>query len=550
MCIRFLHVVVPISKIKMLFLSTLVAIAYLLLSAAAFAIPRSPVVQVPLQISLETTTAIVRTEAGLVQGSTSEHNSSITVYKGIPYASSTAGEHRWRPARPLAPWDGIHIADTFGDICPQPFPKDLASPVGMSEDCLNLNIWTPARSGDEKFPVYLWIPGEAFKLGVASHPSFDGAGLAAKGLVVVTINYRLGAFGFLSHPELSEESSRNSSGNYGLMDQITALEWVQKNIANFGGDPGHVTVGGQSVGAASVLDIVNSRLSRGLVHGAIAHSGARYAREPHRFAMRHGQLEDNEVTGIEITSNLNISSIAELRDIPAEKLLESTDSLHLGPVFDGYVISDSYENALASGNHADIPILTGNNLDESGAELEANTTLFDYITKSKARYGIFADEFFELYPASNDEEARSAAIDAARDSLLSSTWLWGNAWANRAESPVYTYLWTHAPPQNGGRGRGASHGSEILFTFNNLDTVDEPWTKEDREIAEMMSTHWANFIRTGNPDGPSEGRDGWQASTSDEPKTMMLGNHVGVADIAEDDKIRFFTRFFNSNPPS
>lgn len=534
----------------MLFLSTLVPIAHLLLSAAAISVPRSHVVQVPLQPSLETTTNVVRTEHGLLQGATSEYNSNITVYKGIHYASSTAGEHRWRLARPPTPWDGIRIADTFGDICPQLPAKDLAFSAEMSEDCLNLNIWTPATSGDQKLPVYLWIFGGAFKFGAASHPSFDGAGLAAKGIVVVTINYRLGAFGFLSHPELSEESGRNSSGNYGLMDQITALEWVQKNIANFGGNPGHVTVGGQSAGAASVLDIVNSRLSRGLVHGAIAQSGARYAREPHHFAMRYGQLEDNELKGVEITNNLNISSIAELRDIPAERLLQSIDSLHLGPVFDGYVISDTYENALASGNHADIPILTGNNLDESGAELGANASLSHYITNSKSTYGIFADEFFKLYPASNDEEARSAAIDVARDTSLSSTWLWGNAWANRAKSPVYTYLWTHAPPQNGGREHGASHDSEILFTFNNLYTVDEPWTKEDRDIAKMMSTHWANFIRTGNPNGLIKGRHGWQASVSDEPKTMMLGNYVGVVDIAEDDKIRFFTRFFNSNPPS
>ncbi|OCL15132.1 carboxylesterase [Glonium stellatum] len=488
----------------------------------------------------------VKTEYGLLQGVASEYNSAITVFKGVPFAASTAGEARWRSPRPPASWEGVRVANKFGDIC----PETMAS-SNYSEDCLSLNIWTPTASSNEKLPVYVWIFGGRFVGGAASLPAYDGAGLAAKGVVTVTISYRLGPFGFLSTPELSKESGHNASGNYGLLDQIMALKYVQKNIAAFGGNPDQVTIGGQSAGAGSVLILVNSPLARGLFHGAIAESGARYPHDPQTsgLAESYRTLAAAEAGGLNYTAQHNVSTIAEMRKLSADKLLvgsNANDDISgsppiFRPVLDGWVLPRTYEASLAGGFHADVPILTGNNKDESGASLNPNLTVVEYTEEETATYGNLSSDFFKLYPASNATQAAGSSNAAARDTSRIGSWLWGNLWATKANSSVYTYYWTHAPP---GQSQGAYHGSEINYAFNNLYGTNNPWTTNDYTIAEKLSSYWANFIRTGNPNGGNLTH--WRPSTKNHTTTMELGDGWGEIQIADRARIHFIQTFFST----
>ena len=440
----------------------------------------------------------------------------------------------------------------------------------MSEDCLNLNVWTGATSQNEKRPVYVWIYGGRFAAGSGSDPlfaggevSYDGEGLAQKGLVVVTFNYRNGAFGFLSTPELSEESGHNASGNYGLLDQIAALQWVKKNIAAFGGDPNNVTIGGQSAGSASVLDQVYSPLSKGLFERAIAESGARYPHDPDisTLATSYRTLEDAESEGEKYAQEHNASSLEELRALSVDDLLEGSDvddenvsgpPQPLGnpapplfrPVLDGWVMPTTYAQTLATGSQNDVPIMTGNNLDENGAFPQQDVKLADFQSAAKERYGEMVDEFLRLYPASSDEEANQATNDSIRDSSRVSTFLWSNEWAKKAKSPVFTYFWTHAPPGPNHDREGAFHGSEINYIFDNLYATDLPWTDEDRRIADMMSDYLVNFATSGDPNGDDLPQ--WAASDTGSPTTMEVGDDFGPIPVADESKTDFIHRFFDT----
>ncbi|KAA9156963.1 carboxylesterase family protein [Amycolatopsis acidicola] len=520
----------------------------------------------------------VETESGLLRGIPGR-NPAVTVFRGVPYAAPPVGELRWRAPQPPAPWAGVREAVHFGPMCPQS-PQDAAAAgidLPQSEDCLHLNVWTPANSASEKLPVLVWIYGGGFRGGTGANPRFDGEHLAGKGIVVVTFNYRLGVFGFLATPELSAESGHHASGNYGLLDDIAALKWVQRNISAFGGDPGRVTVAGQSAGAGSVNFLAMSPLARGLFHRAIAQSHTRHPGDPELryLATSYRTLADAEQAGERFVRAHGGGSLAELRELPWRKLIDGhaglDEAVETGspakpplfrPVVDGWVIPHGYADTYALGEQNDVAYLTGNNLDESGA-VPAETfedyrqakglrpgappvhvTLDAYVRAAHEKFGPMAEEFLMLYPATNDDEAAAASATAVRDNSRVSTFLWGTEWTRHATKPVYTYFWTHASPAHSDGVRRASHSSEIDYVFGNLDRDRAQWTDEDREVAEKMSSYWANFVIAGDPNGP--GLAEWPAYSPDVPAVMEVGAGFGPVPLTEAGRTGFWQRFFRT----
>ncbi|GAA4601869.1 carboxylesterase family protein [Actinoallomurus liliacearum] len=520
----------------------------------------------------------VATDSGLVAG-IQGRDRSVTVFRGIPYAAPPVGDLRWRPPRPAEPWEGVREAHAFGPVCPQPPSGELVGlDLPMSEDCLSLNVWTGATSPPEKRPVLVWIYGGGFRLGTGASPRYDGENLARKGLVVVTFNYRLGAFGFLATPELSEESGHGASGNYGLLDGIAVLEWVQRNIAAFGGDPDRVTIAGQSAGAGSVNFLAMSPLANGLFHRAIAQSHARSSRDPELryLATSYRTLRDAERAGAAYVAERGTRDLARLRELPWQKLMGGDvvdTAVHTGssgkpplfrPVVDGWVIPAGYDETYAEGLQNDVHYLAGNNLDESGAVPEeafaayrsagrkgrrpgmppVHVTLDDFVAAAREKFGPLAEEFLALYPATTDDEAARASNAAVRDNARISTSLWAADWTRRTTRPVHTYFWTHRSPAHGQNLRRASHGSEIDFVFGNLDPEAAAWTAEDREIAETMSTYWANFVASGDPNGPEVPH--WPAYAPDSAAVMEVGAGFGLIPVAEQPRLAFWKRFFQT----
>ncbi|MFD0687315.1 carboxylesterase/lipase family protein [Actinomadura fibrosa] len=520
----------------------------------------------------------VAIDSGLVEGCPCRDRS-VTVFRGIPYAAPPVGDLRWRPPRPPVPWDGVREAHTFGPICPQPPGAELDGlDLPMSEDCLTLNVWTGAGSAAESRPVLVWIYGGGFRLGTGASPRYDGENLARKGLVVVTFNYRLGAFGFLATPELSAESGHGASGNYGLLDGIAVLEWVRRNIAAFGGDPGRVTVAGQSAGAGTVNFLAMSPLAKGLFRNAVAQSHARYSRDPELryLSTSYRTLPDAEKAGAAYVEERGTRSLARLRELPWQKLLDGVavdPAVHTGgpakpllfrPVVDGWVIPAGYDETYAKGLQNDVGYIAGGNLDESGAVPEGalaayraagrrnrrpgmppvHLTLDGFVAAAHERFGPLAAEFLALYPAATDAEAARASSAAIRDNARVSTYLWAADWSRRTTRPVRTYFWTHRSPADGRGHRSASHGSEIDFVFGNLDPRAAAWTAGDREVAETVSGYWANFAASGDPNGP--GLPHWPAYEPGSETVMEIGGRFGPIPIAEPSRSAFWKRFFQT----
>ena len=522
-------------------------------------------------------TAPVRIETGLVSG-VAGRDPAVTVYKGIPYAAPPVGPLRWRPPAAASTWQGVRNADSFGPACPQP-GGEMAQGMSQSEDCLSLNVWTGAKPDSaEKRPVYVWIYGGGFIGGTGASPEFDGEALARKGIVVVTFNYRVGVLGFLATPELSRESGHNASGDYGLMDDIAALKWVQQNIAAFGGDPAKVTIGGQSAGAGSVGFMAMSPLAKGLFRAGIAESHARDPRdtELRYLSVSYRTLANAEQSGTRYAEAHGAHSLADLRAMPWEQLIQGSDTIDADvetgstgkpplfrPVVDGWVVPQGYAATYAAHAQNKVTFVAGNNKDETGAVPETafdalrarkapprggmppvSVTLADYLAYAHRKFGPLAGDFLRLYPARDDQEAALQNDAAARDNSRISTWLWGRLWSKGDDKPVYTYFWTHAPPGPGHDMRGAFHGSEIYYAFNSLDAVDRPWTQEDRRIADLMSSYWANIVTNGNPNGP--GLPDWPLYDPRKDRVMELGNHFGPIPIASAEKISFWERFLST----
>ncbi|KAH8657793.1 prolyl oligopeptidase-like protein [Xylariales sp. PMI_506] len=517
---------------------------------------------------------VVTTPNGQLRGTVSDYVEGVNVFKGIRYGESTAGDKRWTIAETPGKWTGIVNATEFGNTCPQSTGSIFApGPIEGDEDCLFLNIWTPDNfTSTSNLPVYFWIYGGRFAVGSGGDSTYDGSGLAQQGIVVVTINYRLDVLGFLAHPDLDTESGI-PSGNYGLHDQLAALTWVTKNIQSFGGNPKKITVGGQSAGAASTLLLVYSPLAKGLFQGAIAESGARAPQDPLTSSLassyRNKTAAENE--GVEYLAELNVSTIAEARSLDVDTLLNTggdddpvfagtafsgnqayTDPPLYRPVLDGYYLPTTIEQTLAQHRQNDVPIITGNNQDESGANPADYGIIVDLAAYEANNSAIFGPigldtEFFDLFPADTDGEANDQNNNFYRNQSLISTYLWANAWAaGGGRSNVYTYYWTHAPP---GQTDGVFHGSEINYAMRNIPYATDfehatlNWTSTDIQIMDVMSSYWINFIRTGNPNGCNLAT--WNPSTSAAKTTMQLGDAWKTIPVGSSAAIELVEEYFS-----
>jgi para-nitrobenzyl esterase len=480
----------------------------------------------------------VKIDSGKIKG---KLDGNTSVFLGIPYAAPPVGELRWKPPMPVARWSGVRDATKFGSRCMQgPVFSDMVfRDPGISEDCLTLNVWAPPKSGNRRLPVMVWIYGGGFVAGGSSEPRQDGTNLAKHGVVVVSLNYRLGIFGFFSHPDLITESGRNSAGNYGLLDQAAALEWVKRNIATFGGDPGNVTIFGESAGSFSVSAQMASPRAKGLFHKAVGESGAAFsATLP--FKTLEVSSQDSAKFGTEV---LGVKTLAELRAIPAQKLLDSTlkpehgGAFRFTPNVDGYFLPQSVPAIFAAGQQNDVPLLAGWNRDEGGVlekEKPTAASLKEYAVK---QFGENAEEFLKLYPGDTDEQALRSMKDIAGDRFIAlSTWRWMEAQKKTGKSPVYRYRFDqdHPPDPKRPPNSGAYHSAEIEYVFGQLDPETwVSWRSEDRALSEAMQKYWSGFARTGQPSG--DGLPAWPAYDSSDRWTVM---HLDAQIKAEPDTLR------------
>ena len=473
-----------------------------------------------------------KVEEGLLQGTFED---GLTVYRGIPFAAPPVGDLRWRAPEPTAKWKGVRQATKFA---PGPI-QGWGAPIGKSEDCLYLNVWTPAKSAGDRVPVLVWIYGGGFNGGSTSEPIYTGEKLAGKGVVLVSIAYRVGQLGFLAHPELSAESPNHVSGNYGLLDMIAGLQWVRKNIAAFGGDPNKVTIFGESAGGIAVSMLCVSPLAKGLFQGALSQSGGSFG--PSRPTLFPGEnlkrLADAERSGKAYADSAKVSSIAELRKLDVDKL--AAVRAFAWPIIDGYVLPDDQYKLYEAGKFNDTPILVGYNSDE-GASFSPPKTPSDYITGVKARYGKFADDLLKAYPVDSNRVPKTAR-DLARDAAFGwHTWIWARLQSKMGKSKAFYYYFDQHPDYPEGSpkaGYGSPHGQDVAYVFRHLDASKPQTTKTDLEISGAMATYWTNFAKYGNPSG--EGVPVWPEFSDANPVVMYFSQtpHTGPVPSANSLKV-------------
>ena len=469
-------------------------------------------------------------------------------FKGIPFAAPPVGNLRWREPQPPQNWTGVRKADHFG---PRAMQRALFGDMnfrsdGVKEDCLYLNVWTPAKSANEKLPVLVYFYGGGFVAGDGSEPRYDGESMARQGIVALTVNYRLGVFGFMAHPELTKESPNKASGNYGLLDQQAALAWVQKNIAAFGGDPKRVTIAGESAGSTSVSAQMASPLSKNLIAGAIGESGSLMG------TLTPSSLADAEASGVKFGSSLGANSLAELRAMPAEQILEATakpGTPRFNTCVDGYFFPKSVPAIFTAGEQAKVPLLVGWNSEESGYKAilgNEEPTVANFTKALEKLYGDKAAEALKVYAPATDADVVQVATDLASDRFIGfSTWKWADMHSQTGGKPVYRYFYTRPRPAmvpemgNATAGlaggvvrnadasaprqappKGASHSAEIEYAMGNLATNKVyAWTPDDEKVSKTMQAYFANFIKTGNPNGA--GLPTWNALKAGQPAPVM-----------------------------
>jgi para-nitrobenzyl esterase len=461
-------------------------------------------------------------DAGLLGGS-AESSAGIRVFKGVPFAAPPVGALRWQAPQPVAKWNGVRDASGFGNVCMQPAgPTEgpgarlniavLPDSPPRSEDCLYLNVWTGAQNAAERRPVMVYVFGGAFTEGAGSVPLYDGDALARKGVVVVTLNYRLGAFGFLAHPALTAESPHAASGNYGLMDMLAALRWVQRNIAAFGGDSGNVTIFGQSAGAMAIASLVASPEANGLMRRAISQSGTWLGLGPAAAMRTRAQAEE---AGVRAAAEAGVSTAAELRALSAADVTAKLRSA--GMIVDGWVIPEDPSTTFAAGRQNAVDVLVGSNKDE--AFFPGASTVQQFEEQARVQWGALADKFLALYPHATDTQARVSATQQSNDGTFWVARLYADYQVRRGAN-AYLYFFAQNPPAPAGRPAfSAAHAAELPYVFNNLGELrlfpdgSDPQlaaaSVPDREVADRMSSYWANFARSGDPNGA--GLPVWQA---------------------------------------
>jgi para-nitrobenzyl esterase len=469
--------------------------------------------------------APVMTDTGLVQGAALD---GLTVYRGIPFAAPPVGDLRWRTPQPAAKWEGVRPAEKFG---PDPYQGDGKGNV--SEDCLYLNIWTPAKSATEKVPVLVWIYGGGFSFGSTSTPVHNGEHLARKGVVLVSLNYRVGPLGFLAHPELTAESPHHASGNYGLMDQIAGLRWIQRNIAAFGGDPDRVTIFGESAGGIAVSMLCASPEARGLFRGAISQSGGSFG--PTRPTTYPGEnmrtLAMAEASGVELAKKIGAASLAELRAVEPGKLPSGFGSGSGWPIVDGWVIPGDQHKLYEAGRYNDVDILVGYNSDE-GLSFSREKTPAEFIANTRKRYGPFADKLIAAYPVGSDSVPKTAR-DLMRDAAFGwQTWAWANLQVQTGKAKVFYYYFDQHRAHAAGSpeaDHGMAHGMDVPYVFQTLDRKDAKLTPGDWAISETVSTYWTNFAKHGDPNGP--GVPAWPRFTGKNGQVMYFHDEASAGPV-------------------
>jgi len=516
----------------------------------------------------------VKIDTGLLSG-TAGTNPAVRSYKGIPFAAPPTGDNRWRAPQPAAKWDGVRNADAFGAPCtagPAPAPRGggggrgagapgagagrAAAPPpapavtaprepARSEDCLYLNVWTSAKNASDKRPVMVWIYGGGFTGGSGGMAWYDGENLASKGPVIVTLNYRLGSLGFFAHPDLAKEAGHSGSGNYGMMDAIAALQWVKRNIAAFGGDPGNVTVAGESAGAIMVGALVGSPQAKGLFQRAIAQSGG-------WMGLTMGRMRgaaDAEAAGVRAMETLGVKTIAELRARPLDQLTGLPNNG--GLLIDGYLIPEDLSVTFRNGKQNAVDVLTGSNKDEAnfglcpGAGLNGrggapSMTAETFKANAQRKYGDQAEAFLKNYTVASDADAAKAAHEACADEINWNMRQWAAAQAKLGKK-AYTYFFTQIPTVNGAPSpQGATHTSEISYAFNNpKGQPTQTWNEYDTRLGDMMSSYWVNFITKGDPNG--SGLRPWPAYKElSKSKVMILSAVPKAEDVVPVQKLTVF----------
>jgi para-nitrobenzyl esterase len=461
--------------------------------------------------------AQIKTTSGPVEGAVTK-DGGVRAYRGLPYAAPPIGENRWRAPQPVSPWTAVRKVDAFGPRCLQgPIFADMIFRDEPSEDCLYLNVWTPATaSAGARLPVMFWIHGGGFQAGSASEPRQDGEGLARRGVVAISINYRLGVFGFFAHPELTREASSKASGNYALLDMVAALQWVKANIAAFGGDPGNVTIFGESAGSFAVSALMASPLAQGLFHRAIGESGAFFTTGSGPLATLG--LTASEERGAKFAEGLGATTLAELRARPAADILQAALKAQpwFSPTIDGHALREEVAAVFGGGKQSRVPLLAGWNADEIRSSVvlgREKTTAKSFAEQAQKRFGESAGELLKVYPAATDEEAVESAAALAGDAFIGhGTWRWLEAHAATGKSPVYRYSFDRKIPIAPGtkvnghpatsRDIGARHAGEIEYVFGALDSVPNvTWEKADRALSDQMMSYWVNFAKSGDPNG-------------------------------------------------
>jgi para-nitrobenzyl esterase len=495
-----------------------------------------------------TPTDQVQTREGPVQG-VLDDTRTVEIFAGVPYAQPPVGDLRWHDPQPPEPRDEVLVADRFSPVPVQstttfasralsrvvdvPLEGTLLNPYPVSEDSLTLNIWRSTAPESSRLPVLVYLPGGGFATGSGALPLYDGESLASRGdLITVTVNYRLGVLGFLSHPELAAESGRSSSGNYGILDQIAALEWVRDNIASFGGDPDRVTVAGQSAGGESVCLLGATPLAEGLLDGIIAGGGACMGTagdtaDGDQFDTR-GVAEE---AGVRLSQELGGATIEEMRTMPAERVVEAASSLasHWRPSIDGHVVPTLPADVYAAGSQLDVPILVGNNADEASLALALPPDLDvgEYRASAHRTYGELAPEYLDLYPGDTPEQALESSLQSQTDQVMTrAMFRWTSLQARSGSSDAYLSFFSHTPPEEGLEKYGAYHGAEVAYAFDNLGVdSDARYTGADFRLRDQLSEYWVAFVRTGSPGAP--GLPDWPAVQDAPGMVMELGADGG-----------------------
>jgi len=485
----------------------------------------------------------VHVEQGQLSG-TAGKSPEVRVYRGIPFAAPPVGDLRWKAPQPPASWTGVREAKEFSNACWQTsYPAGSiyqAKLPPLSEDCLYLNVWTAAKSSKDKLPVMVWIHGGGFTRGSGTSDAYDGENFARKGVVLVTINYRLGIFGFLAHPALTAESGHHASGNYALLDQVAALAWVKKNIQAFGGDPDRVTIFGESAGSWAVNALMASPLPKGLFQRAIGESGGSFS--PMRT------LADAEKSGESFATSVGASGdvLKTLRGKSAEEILKASDAPVARPIVDGWVLPEDVASIFAKGKQNDVPVIVGFNADEGTtlAPQGAMITAQAFTSGSRQRYGALTDEFLKVYPANSNEEAVSSFYSAYRDQ----TFGWEmRTWARTATAtghhPAYLYYFSHHPPGPNSSRLRAFHASEIPYVFGNF-FWPFPWEDADHKLSATVSSYWVNFAKTGDPNG--EGLPKWPAYSSAGDQALEINDVLTVRSGVNKAGLDFFDAYYQS----